>query len=212
MTKQTIKQIEGLYTDNLKEHGISSESVGWPNKQDHTLRFQKLFQGVDLTRICSLNDLGSGYGAVLDYLSSVNTSLESYFAYDISQDMLDDIDIQRYKQTNIKKFLGPNLSTPADFSIASGIFNVRFSETDELWQDYILETLSNLNESSIQGFSFNLLSTYVDFKKDHLFYGDPLFFFDYCKEKFSRYVSLFHDYKLWEWTIVVKKESRKLTD
>ena len=205
MTQQTIKQIEDLYTDNLKEHGTSSESVGWPNKQDHALRFEKLFQGVDLTRIRSLNDLGSGYGAVLEYLISYDKALESYFAYDISQDILDAIDIQRYKQTNIKKFLEPNLSTLADFSIVSGIFNVRFSETDELWQDYILKTLSNLNENSIQGFSFNLLSTYVDFKKDHLFYGDPLFFFDYCKRKFSRYVSLHHDYPLYEWTMVVKK-------
>lgn len=205
MTQQTIKQIEGLYTDNLKEHGISSESVGWPNKQDHTLRFEKLFQGVGLTTIRSLNDLGCGYGAVLDYLSFSGKSLESYFAYDISQDMLDAIDTKKYQATSIKKFLEPKLSSPADFSIASGIFNVRFSETDELWQDHIIKTLCNLNENSLQGFSFNLLSTYVDFKKDHLFYGDPLFFFNYCKKNFSRYVSLYHDYPLYEWTVVVKK-------
>jgi SAM-dependent methyltransferase len=205
MTQQTIKQIEGLYTDNLKEHGISSESVGWPNKQDHALRFEKLFQGVDLTTVRSLNDLGCGYGAVLDYLSLSGKYLENYFAYDISQDMLDSIDIQRYKQTNIKKFLGSGLSAPADFSIASGIFNVRFSETEELWLNYTKKMLCNLNENSLQGFSFNLLSTYVDFKRDHLFYGDPLFFFDYCKKNFSRYVSLHHDYPLYEWTVVVKK-------
>lgn len=97
------------------------------------------------------------------------------------------------------------MSTEADFSIASGIFNVKFSENDESWTKYILETLENMNQFSNNVFSFNLLTSYVDFKKDHLYYGDPLFFFDYCKKNFSKYVTLYHDYPLWEWTVVVIK-------
>jgi hypothetical protein len=33
-----------------------------------------------------------------------------------------------------------------------------------------------INHFSKKGFSFNMLSTYVDYKENHLFYGDPLFF------------------------------------
>ena len=62
---------------------------------------------------------------------------------------------------------------------------------------------------SKKGFGFNLLSTYVDWKEDHLYYGDPLFFFDFCKRHVSRYVSLLHDYPLYEWTILVRMGGRE---
>jgi hypothetical protein len=39
-----------------------------------------------------------------------------------------------------------------------------------------------------------------------LYYADPLFLFDYCKTKFSTLVSLIHDYPLYEFTILVRKE------
>jgi hypothetical protein len=39
-----------------------------------------------------------------------------------------------------------------------------------------------------------------------LFYGDPLFFFDFCKRNFSRNVALLHDYGLYDFTIIVRKD------
>ena len=38
-----------------------------------------------------------------------------------------------------------------------------------------------------------------------LFYGDPTFFFDHCKRKYSRNVALLHDYDLYEFTIIVRR-------
>ena len=95
---------------------------------------------------------------------------------------------------------------PADFTVASGIFNVRLRHTDELWQDYVLETLRALQSISLRGFAFNMLSTYsdVDRRRGDLFYADPLFMFDYCKRNLSPRVSLLHDYPLYEFTIIVR--------
>ena len=39
-----------------------------------------------------------------------------------------------------------------------------------------------------------------------LFYGDPLLFFDFCKRNFSRNVALLHDYGLYDFTILVRKD------
>jgi hypothetical protein len=61
-----------------------------------------------------------------------------------------------------------------------------------------------VTERSRRGFAFNLFTTYVDWKEDHLYYGDPGFFFDFCKRELSRSVALLHDYPLWEWTMVVR--------
>ena len=202
---KTIEKICELYSENIKEHGLSSKSVGWSNSADHKLRFEKLLPNVNLNSIKTLNDLGAGYGSVLDYLSSKKFNLEKYFAYDISADMLANINTLKYPSTKIEKFQEPKISTKADFTITSGIFNVNFSESNEAWLEYILETLNNINVFSNHGFSFNMLTSYVDFKEEHLYYADPMFFFDFCKNNFSKYVSLSHDYPLWEWTIVVNK-------
>jgi hypothetical protein len=60
-----------------------------------------------------------------------------------------------------------------------------------------------MREHSKLGFAFNLLTTFVDWKKDVLYYADPMHYFEYCKKNFSRYVTLLHDYPLYEWTLLV---------
>lgn len=43
-------------------------------------------------------------------------------------------------------------------------------------------------------------------ERPDLFFGDPLFFFDFCKRNFSRNVALLHDYGLYDFTILVRKD------
>jgi hypothetical protein len=50
------------------------------------------------------------------------------------------------------------------------------------------------------------LSTYVHWKAENLYYADPFMFFDFCKRNISPYVSLLHDYPLFEWTLLVRKQ------
>jgi hypothetical protein len=40
----------------------------------------------------------------------------------------------------------------------------------------------------------------------HLYYADPCAIFDLCKRRYSRNVALLHDYGLYEFTIVVRKD------
>lgn len=105
--------------------------------------------------------------------------------------------------------LNIKLNFKVDYVVVSGTFNVKFGINTKNYKKYVLEKLNEINEIneiSLKGFSFNLLTKYVDYKKRHLFYADPLFFFDYCKKNFSKYVSLIHDYPLYEFTILVYKK------
>jgi hypothetical protein len=91
--------------------------------------------------------------------------------------------------------------------LASGIFNVKLQSDDEAWKAYMLATVDQLDGLSTRGFSFNVLTQYSDpeRRRQDLYYADPLFWFDHCKRKYSRFVSLLHDYPLYEFTILVKK-------
>jgi hypothetical protein len=95
----------------------------------------------------------------------------------------------------------------SDFTIASGIFNIRFTKDDESWLNYIVETLHAMNEKSKAGFAFNVLTKYsdVEFMRKELYYADPCFLFDYCKRAFSKNVALLHDYNQYDFTLIVRK-------
>ena len=96
---------------------------------------------------------------------------------------------------------------PADYTLASGIFNVKLHHTDADWHAYVMDTLAALDALSRRGFAFNMLTTYSDpaKRRETLFYMDPLQMFDACKRRFSPRVALLHDYPLFEFTIVVRK-------
>lgn len=62
-----------------------------------------------------------------------------------------------------------------------------------------------LNKIADKGIAFNLLTSYVDYKDDNLFYADPGEYIDFCKKELSNKVNLYHDYDLYEWTLLVLK-------
>lgn len=207
MTQKATSDLSGvanLYEDSLDKHGTAPMGVGWRDAESHTLRFEKLASVIAGNDPVSVNDLGCGYGSLHGYLRDTGRTVSHYRGYDISEKMLAEARDALPDDPSVELQAGALLTAGADYGFASGIFNVKLEAAEDAWREHILATLANLNAFSTRGFAFNLLSTYVDYREDHLFYGDPLFFFDHCKRNFSRSVSLLHDYPLYEWTIAVR--------
>lgn len=197
--------VADLYSAGVKEHGLSSKSVGWKDPGQQLLRFDKLTEVIDGSEgAFTVNDLGCGYGAMFTYLDSrYGRQITGFRGYDICQDMLTAA-AAHVRDPRAAFMESGMLGKEADYSFVSGTFNVRMQADEAHWQSFIEDSIRNLAECSRLGFAFNLLSTYVDWKEDHLYYGDPLYFFDFCKRNVSRNVSLLHDYPLYEWTIYVR--------
>ena len=205
--QDTLKKVEELYTHNLAEHGTSSKAVGWNTEDCQTLRFDKLAYMVDGSAPYSVNDFGCGYGAQLQYLQGLGHEVSAYYGYDLSADMLAKAsDVLRNTATDIHLFQHGNVDTKADYAFVSGTFNVRFESNNEAWETFIQDTLANLFAHSNKGVAFNMLTKYADWEEPHLYYGDPCFWFDYCKKHFTKHVAILHDYPLWEWTLVMRKD------
>ena len=96
--------------------------------------------------------------------------------------------------------------SPADYTLASGIFNVKQHTPSDEWREYVLETMHDLAALSRRGFAFNALTTYSDpaRRRDDLYYADPLELFDYCKRRIAPRVSLLHATPLYEFTVLVR--------
>lgn len=199
-----LSKIAELYTKSLEAHGAKARGVGWGESAAHEQRFEKLTSVISSPEDqVTVNDLGCGYGALLDYLDEKGFQVTRYRGYDISVAMLEEAR-QRLDPGRVELSGHPVLDREADYSFASGIFNVKMEEDEASWEKHVFQTLDNMSEHSLRGFAFNLLSTYVDYREEHLYYGDPLRFFDHCKRSYSPYVSLLHDYPLYEWTIAIR--------
>lgn len=201
---EALRGVGGLYAENIEKHGAGPAAVGWRDEETHLLRFDKLAQVLPrYGEPFTVNDHGCGYGALFEYLVGRDFPVTGYCGTDISADMLG---VAGARVTDARaRFVEAALPPDeADYTFVSGTFNVRLGASEEDWDRYVKETLVALAARSRRGLAFNLLTTYVDWRADNLFYADPKAFFDFCRNELSRYVVLLHDYPLYEWTMLVR--------
>lgn len=201
--------LEGVgryYSEKVQKYGATPKGVDWNSLESQTLRFEQLLKVVDPTRAFSVNDYGCGYGGLAGYLAD-NGYPFLYRGFDISDQMIAEARTIYVHEDRYHFFSDAGLLSTGDYTLASGIFNVKLHTEDADWERYVLHTLDRMCDLSERGFAFNVLTKYSDkeYMRPDLYYADPLCLFDYCKRKFSRYVALLHDYPLFEFTILVKK-------
>jgi cyclopropane fatty-acyl-phospholipid synthase-like methyltransferase len=203
---EILKKVADYYSEKVIKFGLDSKGVDWNSKESQYLRFEKLFQVVNPSQDFHLLDFGCGTGEFVNFLNDKKLTFK-YTGYDISQDMIS-LANKTHGNPNVS-FLSQEPNGSFDYVIGSGIFNVKMGFNEENWHEYILRTLDKFNKTSLKGFAFNILTTYSDPEKrrSDLYYADPLYFFDYCKKNYSRYVTLLHDYPLYEFSIIVRKET-----
>jgi len=170
--KQQLKKIKKLYTENIIAMGVTSKAVGWKTEESQLIRFDKLATIImDREMSITVNDYGCGYGALLKYfLEERHIQVSIYNGYDISPEMLAvaSRELSFFKgQLNLLET--SSIKTVADYSFVSGTFNVRFDADRKSWEDFIREKLYEMYKFSRIGFSFNLLTSYVDYEEPHLF-------------------------------------------
>ncbi|HQQ81632.1 MAG TPA: methyltransferase domain-containing protein [Cyclobacteriaceae bacterium] len=202
------EEIDDFFRRKLQDFGPSAEGMGWRDRQAQWIRFRQLIKVIEPTGSFSINDVGCGSGDLIQLLQEEFPDRYLYTGYDALPEMV----AAARKQYPIASVTFRSLTSydeiqEADYAVASGIFNVRNSSSDETWLSYILTTLHAMNESSTRGFAFNALTSYSDHDRmrPELYYADPLFLFDYCKKNFSRNVALLHDYGIFDFTILVRK-------
>ena len=201
------RDVESYYSEKIEIHGPTAQGVDWNSPDSQRLRFVQLLKLIDHNQPFTINDYGCGYGALADYLRNEGHAFQ-YFGFDISRKMVAKANELHAGMQGVA-FVGKERDLrEADYTVASGIFNVKLEASCTEWESYVLRTLEAISSLSKRAFAFNVLTKYSDvkFQRPDLYYADPLFFFDYCKTKFSRFVTLLHDYPLYEFTILVRKE------
>jgi SAM-dependent methyltransferase len=199
-------RVADYYSEKVREHGETSRGVDWNSTESQQTRFDQLLEIVPSGATdYSILDYGCGYGAIIPVLTE-RFQPTRYVGYDVSEEMI--IRARRLHPGNQCEFTTDEGELrPTDYVVASGVLNVRLDTSNAQWKEYVIETLGDLHRLSLKGFAFNALTSYSDpeYMRDNLFYADPTWLFDHCKRTYSGQVALLHDYGLYEFTILVRK-------
>ena len=206
---ETQHKLNEYFSEKLEEFGATAKGVDYNGPEAQERRFEQLMKIIQPAQPFTIIDYGCGYGAMFDFLNGKAWKFE-YFGLDVIEKM---VIAGRDSHKNLPNahFTTYERDLPtADYLVAGSIFNIKLDSAYEDWQDAVVKTLYQMNRLCSKGFSFNMLTKYSDAdrmaQRPDLFYADPLFFFDLCKRKFSRNIALLHDYGLYDFTILVRKD------
>mgnify|MGYP001571589366 CR=1 FL=1 len=182
---------------HVKSHYAEKQSLGpcpqgvdWKDDaaQIDRLNALRLLMGNDTGY--TLNDWGCGYGMLARLIYK---ECARYHGYDILPQKL-----------NIGDFhLSDTPTVIADYTVASGLFNVMTGGNEE-WAYYVLACLKTMNAMSRKGFAFNCLSDRANRRDEGLYYANAYGMTRICME-YGR-VSLLQYYSPWDFTIICQKE------
>jgi len=207
VTPETLRdQARAYYEAKLRAHGATPAGMDWNSQASQELRFGQLVRLWEDEPQAGIVDYGCGYAALATYLRGRGHQ-GPYVGFDVSAEMIQAAGghvaaLGECRVTSQRAEL-----TPTDYAVASGVLNVKQQASDAAWASYVHETIADLAALGGRGFGFNALTLYSDAEKRRpdLYYADPLELFDHCKRTYSRFVTLLHDYPLYEFTILVRR-------
>ncbi len=204
-------QDKSYYANRFTQFQHPSQKVGWKNEVAQKARFEQfipLFRSVSPFTIA---DLGCGMGHFYFFVQEAGYQSFQYHGYDRNATMITECEkvflAKKLRNASFKQIYQPEEIEIADYVIASGIFNLKFDATPDVWQQEVLQTIQTMHQKSKKGFGFNILSSYSDkeYQREELFYADPLYYFNHCITAYSKNVDLLHSYGQYDFTILVHK-------
>ena len=104
--------------------------------------------------------------------------------------------------------LSASLPRLADYSVASGVFNVQLGFSEMLWKRFVSDTLDELHRASTIGFAVNFVSPPrpdITEPLQGLYRTRPEPWIAHCRHQFDADVTLIENYGLREFTLLVRK-------
>lgn len=199
---------EKYYSCLLKKHGVCVDAVASGNALYKQLRYKNLCKVFEDDKAFSLFDVGFGLGHMHDYIREAfpKKNIE-YSGAEVTPKF---VEYCRKKYPESRFYLQDIVEEPLvrryDYIIFAGTFYHIIDCTREQYFDYVKDAISNAFTVANKGVAFNLMTSYVDYELDGLFYADMHRLLDYVVKDLSRFFTVWHNYPLYEYTLHVYTE------
>jgi SAM-dependent methyltransferase len=198
--------VESYYSEKIIAFGPVPAGADWDSIITQEVRFQQLLKICNFSAPFALNDVGCGYGALFSYLTRYHSETDvDYLGFDVSPAMISQADsLQR--DLSRAGFRVANISPRvADYSVASGLFNVKLDHSRDKWERYIGKTLVDMHASSRRGFAINFMTPDAVNENPEGLYcttSDP--WIRFCEDRLGSTAQVIAGYGLREFTLLVR--------
>ena len=202
-----LAPVSSYYTERLRRHGPTPLGVDWPHRLNQELRFVQLLKVCDFSAPIVLNDVGCGYGALLGYLWRRHRQVSVHYqGSDISAAMVAAARRRWRHRSGVHFEHAAGCRADADFSIASGIFNVKLDCETVAWESLIQHTLRSMQRHSRRGFSVNFILPPVAGRSSppQLYRPEPARWTAWIEVELQWQTTLLKDYGLPEFTLLAR--------
>ena len=159
MPPSPLDAVSAYYSGTLQRFGAMPLGVDWPNRLNQELRLVQLLKVCDLSAPRSLNDVGCGYGALRTLLSRRHRRAQiDLLGTDVSPAMVGAARRRWRHRADCAFEVAEGAVRLADYSLASGIFNVKLACPLPEWEALVAGTLDNLMRHSRLGYAVNFIA------------------------------------------------------
>jgi SAM-dependent methyltransferase len=197
MNNSDKSTIINRYRERLTKFGPSIESLASGTVERRNTRFNLLADVGDL-RNAKILDLGSGLGDFYGFLKENDIAVD-YTGYDLSPDL---VNIAKEKfpdaKFEVRDIQTEGIPEKFDYIVSSQTFNFKLENESNM--DLVKACLRICYENCTKGICFDFLTSYVDYREEHLFYYSPEELFSFAKSLTKR-VSISHESPLYEFAL-----------
>ncbi|EZH72937.1 hypothetical protein ATO12_18120 [Aquimarina atlantica] len=195
--------IVDYYQKQIKKHGFGAKGMDWKNEETQFLRFKTINKFIDFSNMPSILDVGCGGGGYLKYCIDHDLDLK-YKGIDIVPEMVERVKkVYGTDKALIKEI--KDVSENFDYVIASGTYNAKLDVDSKDWEEYVFDSIKHMFRVSNHKVILNLMTPYVDYEYDRLYYPDLNRLTSYIVKNITRNFSIDHSYELYEFTLVIYK-------
>jgi SAM-dependent methyltransferase len=204
---EAIESVARYYDSRVREFGPTPWGVDWTCELTQKMRFIQLLKIARRRRRFSVNDLGCGYGALLSFVRErYGEHAVDYAGADVAPGMIECAERDFAQDAHASFVVGSSLPRVADYSVASGLFNVQLGHAPAHWGAFVREVLNELHRASRLGFAVNFI---LPAKRglvplEGLYRTRPAPWVDYCRRTFGADVEVVEGYGLREFTLLVR--------
>ena len=159
MPTAPLDAVSAYDSGTWQRFGAMPLGVDWPNRLNQELRLVQLLKVCDLSAPRSLNDVGCGYGALRTLLSRRHRRAQiDLLGTDVSPAMVAAARRRWRHRADCAFEVAEGAVRLADYSLASGIFNVKLDCPLPEWEALVARTLDNLQRHSRLGYAVNFIA------------------------------------------------------
>lgn len=202
-----LSTTKAYYSAKVGRFGANHLGVDWPSLPSQLLRFVQLLKLCAVPMNASWNDVGCGYGALLGFLAErwPGTNLD-YAGVDLSPAMIAQARALWRQHPASSFVVGHHSPRQADYSVASGVFNVQLDIPNATWDRFIRRTLGDMRRQSSKGMAVNFKTVPPNGKETRcgLYYTHPEPWRRFCEHDLGWPVELVAGYGVGEFTLLLR--------